>query len=50
MDYKALYFALFNRLTDLLELLDRRDYGAARDLIISLQQQTEEMYISREEK
>ena len=45
MDYKALYFGLFNRLTDLLILLERQDYGAARELVIKLQQEAEERFI-----
>ena len=49
MDYKALYFTLFNRLSDLLKLIERQDYGAAREMIIALQQEAEEMYLSAEE-
>lgn len=49
MDYKALYFTLFNRLSDLQRLIERQDYGAAREMIIALQQETEEMYLSAEE-
>ena len=45
MDYKALYFGLFNRLTDLLTLLERQDYGAARELVIQLQQEAEDRFI-----
>ena len=45
MDYRALYFGLFNRLTDLLTLLERQDYGAARELVIQLQQEAEDRFI-----
>lgn len=43
--YKKLYFRLFNGLTDLLKLLEEQNYGAARELVIRLQQEAEEQYL-----
>ena len=45
-DYKALYFMLFGRLADAIELLEQTNYGQARDLLIKLLQDAEEVYIS----
>ena len=47
-DYKKMYLLLFNAITDALENLADNNYGAARDLLIAAQQQTEELYINAE--
>ena len=47
-DYKKMYLLLFNAITDALENLSDNNYGAARDLLIAAQQQTEELYINAE--
>lgn len=46
--YKKLYFGLFNRLTDVLELLEQQKYDEARELIIKIQQEAEERYLDGE--
>ena len=48
-DYKKMYLLLFNAITDALNNMADDNYGAARDLLISAQQRTEEIYISVEE-
>ena len=45
-DYEKMYLLLFNAVTDALEDIADCNYGAARDLLISAQQQTEELYIT----
>ena len=45
-DYEKMYLLLFNAVTDALEDIADCNYGAARDLLIQAQQQTEELYIS----
>ena len=45
MDYKKLYFHLFNAATDAIELITGGDWIAARDALIRAQQETEEMYM-----
>ena len=49
MNYQKLYSTLFNAITDALEQMDRQNYGAARSLLITAQQTTEEAYISEDE-
>jgi len=44
-DYRKLYTTLFNGITDALKLIDALDIAGAKDLLISLQQKTEEMFI-----
>ena len=45
IDYKKMYITLFNRITDAIERLDKLDPVGAKEILISAQQQTEEMYI-----
>ena len=47
-DYQKMYLLLFNAVTDALEDISACNYGAARERLISAQQQTEEIYISAE--
>ena len=49
-DYEKMYFLLFNAITDALENIADCNYGAARDLLIFAQQQTEELYIGAEDE
>lgn len=48
MDYKKLYFHLFNAATDAIESITNGDWIAARDTLIRAQQETEEMYLEEE--
>ena len=48
MDYKKLYFHLFNAATDAIESITNGDSFAARDILIRAQQETEEMYLDGE--
>ena len=47
--YKAMYFRLFNAVSDGLAALEKGWIEAARSLLIQGQQACEEMYISAEE-
>ena len=44
-DYDKMYSLLFNAITDALEKLEKQDFGDAKDILISAQQKTEELYI-----
>ena len=46
-DYKQMYFKLFNRVTDAIEICDDDKVKA---ILINAQQETEEMYISQGEQ
>ena len=46
VDYKKLYYRLFNAITDALETLCRGNVEQAKKTLICAQQDTEEMYIS----
>ena len=46
MDFKKLYFTLFNTLSDAVEQIDTHDYEEARLLLIHAQQEAEECYIT----
>ena len=48
MDYKKLHFHLFNAVTDALQAMEQQNYGQAAALLISAQQETEEMYMDEE--
>ena len=48
-DYQKLYLTLFNGITDALELIDALDILGAKELLISLQQKSEDMFIEDEE-
>ena len=44
MDFKKLYFTLFNTLSDAVEQIDTHDYEEARLLLIHAQQKAEQLY------
>ena len=44
------YTVLFNTLTEVIEAIDRMDFGTARALFIRGQQEAEEAYASEEEE
>lgn len=46
--YKAMYFRLFNSITDVLEALERGNIWDAKRLLMEAQCAAEEMYISAE--
>ena len=48
MDYKKLYFHLFNAVTDALQAMEQQNYGQASSILMSAQQETEEMYLDDE--
>ena len=45
-DYKKLYFMLFAAMADAVEDLEQENYGAAKQRLISAQQEAEEEYLS----
>ena len=45
MDYKKMYFHLFNAMTDAIEEIQTGDVLTARNILIRAQQETEEMYM-----
>ena len=49
MNWERLYHLLFNRITDALEELDRRNYGNAGELLREAQREAEELYLEEEE-
>jgi len=49
-NYEALYFALFNVFTDVIENIDEKNYDAARAILIEAQQKAEDIYIKSEEE
>ena len=50
MDYKKLYFHLFNAATDAIEAIEQQNYGQASAILIAAQQETEEMYMEGEDE
>lgn len=44
-EYKESYLILFRAVTQALELLERKQYAAARDVLIRGQQEAEEAFI-----
>lgn len=42
---KELYLFLFNKITDAVNELESRNYGRVRDILLSAQQEAEEMYL-----
>ena len=46
MDFKKLYFTLFNTLSDAVEQIDNHECEEARLLLIHAQQEAEECYIT----
>ena len=49
MDYRKLYFCLFNAVTDALQAIEQQNYGQASAILIAAQQETEEMYMDDDE-
>ena len=49
MDYKKLYFHLFNAATDALQAIEQQNYGQSEALLTAAQQDAEEMYMDGEE-
>ena len=47
-DYKKMYFKLFNSLTDVIEELEKHNYGKAGEILRNAQRATEEDYINNE--
>lgn len=47
-DYEKMYHLLFNAITDALEQIEQQNFGSAKDLLITAQQQAEEIYITAE--
>lgn len=48
--YQKMYTALFNAVTDALNMMEDRDYAAAKLRLMSAQRQAEDIYISADEK
>ncbi len=48
-DYQKMYLLLFNRITNALDELEKRNYGNATDILKNAQQEAESIYISAEE-
>ena len=44
-DYQKLYTTLFNAITDALTQIDKLEIATAKQILIQVQQETEEMYI-----
>ena len=44
-DYKKMYLQLFSAITNALEAIASENYGIAKEILISAQQQSEEIYI-----
>lgn len=49
VEYKELYYLLFNGITDAIEQINKQNVGTAKDLLIRVQQEAEERYISEAE-
>lgn len=47
-DYEMLYFKLFAAMADAAEELEAQNYGKAKQILISTQQEAEELYIEQE--
>lgn len=50
IDYQRLYKLLFNAVTDAIRCIESGEYGQARDILVSAQQSTEDIYISQADK
>lgn len=48
--YKKLYYMMFNGTTDALEELEKQNYGSAKEILRSLQQKAEELYLTESEE
>ena len=47
-DYQKLYTLLFNAITDAVDQIKRQNYGTAKELLIRVQQQAEEIYMEED--
>ncbi len=47
-DYQKMYTMLFNAITDALMQMEKQNYGAAKEILVSAQQEAEEIYMSAE--
>ena len=45
-DYKKMYLTLFNAVTEAIHQIDRQYYSRAKELLITAQQEAEEIFIS----
>ena len=43
--YEACYYLLFNSVTDALEAMEQQNYGYAKQLLITAQQEAEDLWI-----
>ena len=50
IDYKKLYFTLFNKITDTVEAIDSGRFLEARNILIEVQRQAEEEYLQMEDE
>lgn len=48
-DYQKMYTLLFNAATDAIEALEAMNLGQARAILVLAQQQTEEIYLDKDE-
>ena len=49
-DYQKMYTLLFNAITDALMQMEKQNYGAAKEILVSAQQRAEELYLSAEDE
>lgn len=47
--YQKMYTTMFNAVTDALEMIQAKNYAAARETLIAAQQKAEDIYITWEE-
>ena len=45
VEYRKMYTMLFNRITDAIELINKMEIVAAKEILIKAQQDAEEMYV-----
>lgn len=45
-NYKELYLILWNIITDTIDMIDKQNYGMAKELLIKAQQEAEEKFIA----
>ena len=50
VDYGKMYFLLFNRITDALTEIEKRNYGHATDILKAAQVDAEAIYMSCEDE
>ena len=47
-NYEKLYFQLFAAMADAVDAIDAANYGQAKEILVSAQQEAEEQYIDAE--